>query len=591
MAKSCVKKINGTVKLLVNDKIVPSCAYTTYFDERNHYEDFKEAGYQFFSVTVAFAARSMNTFTGFTPYEKGIFDKENEPDFSIIDEAVNKVLLVSPNAYIFPRVYMTMPEWWCEQNPDETVVAPNGEKRELLFSDVYRAEGDKMLVALINHVKNQPYAENIIGYHLAGGCVEEWFHYGIDAGISENAKKYFFRFLSEKYPSEDLPREFPNLENIQVKGEIRDKLLVRYLEFSNTSIADSIAHFAKTAKEATNFEQTVGAFYGYINEVCNPLRGDVAIHHIIDSPYIDFFCSPNSYVKTRSLGMDWGDMIPFSSLAEHNKIYFSECDIRTSLSDYINNCRPGADKTDSYYGDIWLGPKTVEGSVSAMRKSYAHQITRGNSLWWFDMWGGWYAHPRYMLEAKRCLRLFEKHKYTQYSYKSEIAVFIDGKIYQYCGMAHQSFWAQNSIRNDLGNSGLSYDLYLLDDFKARYKDYKAIIFPAAISSKELLEAKKLCDAAGIPMLCADLEKWEFSPAELRDFARSAGVHIFCDSDDVICFGNSLLSIHTASAGEKKIRLPKAATIKNVCSNKAPFRADEITVKMKKHQTLIFTLKD
>jgi hypothetical protein len=278
-------------------------------------------------------------------------------------------------------------------------------------------------------------------------------------------------------------------------------------------------------------------------------------------------------------------------LREHNKIYFSECDIRTSLSDFINNCRPGADKTNSYYGDVWLGPKTVSGSVAAMRKAYAHQITRGNSLWWFDMWGGWYDHPRYIAEVKRCKKLFEKHDYTQYSFKPEIAVFIDGKIYQYQGMAHSSCWSQPAIRNSLGNSGLAYDLYLLDDFKAKYKDYKAIIFPSCISTPDLNEAKKLCEKAGIPTICASMEKWRFSPSELRTFAKSAGVHVFIENDDVICFGNSLLSIHSATAGEKRIKLPKTAVITNACSNKPSFISDEITVKMSKHQTLIFTLKD
>lgn len=591
MAESYVKKVNDTVRLFINGKMASSCAYTTYFDERNRYAEFTKAGYQLYSVTIAFATRALNAFTGFTPYEKGIFDKENEPDFSVVDEAVGKVLKVNPNAYIFPRVFMTMPEWWCEKNPEEIIVAPCGEKREMLFSDAFREEGSKMLKALVNHVQNQPYAENIIGYHLADGCTEEWFHYGREGGVCENAKKYFFRFLDEKYPEENLPRELPNMNNLNVEGEIQDKLLVRYLEFSNTAVADSIAHFAKTVKEATNFEQTVGTFYGYITEICSPLPGDVALHHIIDCPYIDFFCSPNSYVKTRALGIDWGDTLPFASLREHNKIYFSECDIRTSLSDFINNCRPGADKNNSYYGDIWLGPKTIEGSVAAMRKAYAHQITRGNSLWWFDMWGGWYDNPRYMTEAKRCLKLFEKHNYRQYSAKPEIAVFVDGKIYQYQGMSHQSCCSQTEIRNSLGNSGLAFDLFLLDDFKAKYKDYKAIIFPFAIDTKDSLEAKILCQQAGIPTLCANMDKWEFTPAELRKFAESADVNVFCDTNDVITFGNSLLAIHSASAGEKVIKLPKPAIIKNVCSDKAAFKADEISITMKKHQTIIFTLCD
>ena len=71
MAKSSVKNINGVVRLLIDDEVVPSCAYTTYFHERNRYEDFTKAGYQLFSVTVAFASRAMNTFNGFSPYEKG----------------------------------------------------------------------------------------------------------------------------------------------------------------------------------------------------------------------------------------------------------------------------------------------------------------------------------------------------------------------------------------------------------------------------------------------------------------------------------------------------------------------------------------
>ena len=591
MAKSYVKKINGTVRLFINDEMVPSCAYTTYFDERNHYEDFTKAGYNLFSVTFGFASRSLNSTTAFTPYERGIFDKENEPDFSIVDEAVAKVLRVNPNAYIFPRVFMTMPEWWCEQNPDEIIIAPCGEKREMLFSDAFRKQGDIFLKELINHVQNSSYAENIIGYHLADGDTEEWFHHHRQGGVCENAKKYFVRFLDEKYPDEDLPRELPDMQNLYVEGKIQDKLLIRYLEFSNTAVADSIMHFAKTVKEATNFEQTVGTFYGYINEVCSPLPGDVAMHHIIDCPYLDFFCSPNSYYKTRALGIDWGDGLPFASLREHGKIYFSECDIRTSLSDFINNCRPGADKTNSYYGDSWKGPKTVNGSVAAMRKAYAHQITRGNSLWWFDMWGGWYDHPRYMAEAKRCKKLFEKHDYTGYSAKPDIAVFVDGKIYHYQGMGNHACRSQCDIRNNLSNSGLAYDLYLLDDFAARYKDYKAIIFPTAVSSPELEKAKALCSKAGIPMLYSSLEKGFFTPEELRDFARSAKVHIFCDSDDVINFGKSLLAIHTASAGKKEIKLPKKALIKNVCSNAKPFISNKIVLDMKKHETIIFTLKD
>lgn len=143
MANSKVKIINGVPRLLINDDPVASCAYTTYFDERNRYEDFAKSGYKLFSVTVAFASRALNAFTGFTPYERGIFDNEDAPDFSIIDDAVQKVLKVCPDAYIFPRLLMTMPEWWCKKHPKETILAPCGEMRELLFSQQFREDGAK----------------------------------------------------------------------------------------------------------------------------------------------------------------------------------------------------------------------------------------------------------------------------------------------------------------------------------------------------------------------------------------------------------------------------------------------------------------
>ncbi len=591
MSKSEVKVVNGIPKLFVNEAEVPSCAYTTYFDERNRYEDFTKAGYDLYSVTVAFASRALNAFTGFTPYEKGIFDDVEGPDFSLLDNAVNKVLKVNPNACIFPRIHMTMPEWWCEKYPDETIVSPCGEVRELLFSEQFRKDGSEMLKQLIAHVEASSYSENIIGYHLADGCTEEWFHYGRQGGQCKNAEKYFYDFLDKNYPQESLPHKLPDLNGIYVEGEIKDPLLKRYLEFSNVSVADTIAHFAQTVKTVTNRTKTVGTFYGYVTEICSPLPGDIALDRIINCPDIDFFCSPNSYVETRALGIDWGDSLPFASLRKHGKIYFSECDIRTSLSDYINNCRPGADKNNKYYGDIWLGPKTVKGSVSAMRKAYAHQLSRRNSLWWFDMWGGWYDHPKYMAEAKRCLKLFGSLNPDAYGYKPELAVFADGELYQRQGCSHPSYRAQSAIRNALGISGIPYDLYLLSDFESVVNNYKAVIFPVAVSSPGLEKAVKFCEKKGIPYLRASLDKWEYSPEELREFAKPAKIHIFSTQNDVVYAGCSLLAIHSATAGKKEIKLPEKALVKNVCSNQKPFISDKITLELKKHETIIFALKD
>lgn len=590
MAESKIVTVDGNPMLWVNGKAVPACAYITYFDENNRYADFKSAGYRLFSVTVALSSRPINSATGFSPYLKGVYDKENEPDFSCVDEAVGKIISVCPDAYIFPRVYITMPEWWCEKNSGETIDTPDGNVRELLFSDKFRSDGAEMLKGLIEHIKHSNYSDNIIGYHLAGGCTEEWFHFGRRGGRCDNAEKYFISFLNENYPDEPTKRKLPDINGIVGEGEIEDLSLRRYLEFSNTAVADTITVFAKTVKEAVNFSKTVGVFYGYTMDICSGLLGDLAIEQLLDSEYIDFFCSPNSYCDVRALGKDWGDMIASDSVKSHGKMCLLECDIRTSLSDYINNCRPGADKNNSYYGAVWKGPETVKESVYAIRKSYAHQLTRRNGMWWFDMWGGWYACGEYMREMERCLSLFGASLGQKCDINPEIAIFADGRLYQRQHVGSPYYMAQYEVRNSFGNSGVLYKNFLLSDFKRQYKNFKGVVFPIPVSSDELREAVDICEKNNIPYLLSTPEKWNFTPEEIRDFAKKAGAWVYCDSNDVIYAGNGIIAIHTASAGCKTVNLPGSYLICDACSDSKPFKSDKIVLNAEKYQTSIFTVQ-
>ena len=161
--------------------------------------------------------------------------------------------------------------------------------------------------------------------------------------------------------------------------------------------ASAINYFAKELKEYINNEQVVGVFYGYSAFVGNNLYGLHGLNHIIDSPYIDFFSSPCAYDDVRRLGVDWGDMIPVDSLKLHGKLAFIECDIRTYLTRRLHDSRPGR-YSEEFYGltddngnkTVWCGPETRDLSVSALRKTFAHQLTKSSGVWWFDMWGGWY---------------------------------------------------------------------------------------------------------------------------------------------------------------------------------------------------------
>lgn len=47
---------------------------------------------------------------------------------------------------------------------------------------------------------------------------------------------------------------------------------------------------------------------------------------------------------------------------------------------------------------------------------------------------------------------------------------------------------------------------------------------------------------------------------LREIARSAGCHIYTDSDDVLYAGKNFICIHASTDGEKKIKLPKSCSL-------------------------------
>lgn len=380
----------------------------------------------------------------------------------------------------------------------------------------------------------------------------------------------------------------PDMSGLAGTGELQDVCIKQYLEFLNYSVADTVSYFAHLAKEATERKQIIGTFYGYTLEVADPTWGTHAMERLLDCPDIDFFCSPVSYTNTRKLGIDWGNMVAEKSIQLHGKMYFAECDIRTSLADYPGECRGDFDPEGKYRGPIWKGPDSVELSLAAMRKAYARQLIHQSGLWWFDMWGGWYANPIFMDEVKRCLEFMTKDIAASKCLKrAEVALFVDETLYRHIGRGEACRLAQYVIRTSLGQSGAPYDTYLLCDAKECI-NYKAVILPVAYDSDKTLALKELCRQHQIPVLQALPEHWRFSLEELRVFYKHAGVWCYCDSNDVFGMGNGYFYIHASESGMKEIRFPQTYTVQNLYNDAAEAETtDVIRVFMQQYETLIF----
>ncbi len=593
MLKTKIEYINGNPMIDADGVLYPPLAYTTYFDECAEWSDFIVKGYKLFFVNVSFTDLPINNVTRFSPFRTGVFESEN-PDYSSFDTLVSRIVSECPDALIFPRINIAMPKKWIRDNPNETVITPSG-ARESIFSDAFMRDGAELLKLLVNHIRSADYADRIAGYQLCGGTTQEWMHHDLYGSFSDMGLNKFREWAKEKY----------GIENIRIpdKAELGNGIfndeIQKYFEFSNEVNTKTIEFFAKILKEHINYEQIAGVFYGYCAFVNDPLLGLHGLGNLINSPYIDFFSSPCCYDGNRRLGIDWGDMIPVDSVRLNGKLCFIECDIRTHLTKRMQDSRPdeypdGIYQTVDENGNktVWSGPETEELSVSAIRKAFAHQLSKGSGIWWFDMWGGWYHSDAIMAEIAQMHTVYNNsHRLCKDGLpRAETAFFIDEKAYFNYGRYNHFCNSVNIMRVAMGNSGIPFDVYMIEDAEKVIHKYKAVIFSAPVPTEKGKSAVELCKKLGIPFISADTDKYSFTTDELRVFLVSAGIHCYNADGCVVYCSNGIIGIHTDDDGEFTLRLPKKYKIRHLLSeNSEVFLTDKITLTMQKHRTEIFAL--
>ena len=593
MKTSKIEVRNGNPILCIGDEALSACAYMTYFDERNDYRAFAEKGFRIFSVSVFLASQPINTASGFMPYVGGVFDEKGKADFSVVDEAIDKILKSCPNAYIFPRIYVCMPQWWIVENPTETVPVPHDQRRESLYSDTFRKDAADMLRTLIRHFQTFRASDHIFGYQISGGNTQEWFHLDLNVSYDEGALPYFNRYLQKKYPGMEPVSKLPSLDVIKTAVRIEDGLLTEYLRFASEEVAETVMYLCRVVKEAVKGQQIAGVFSGYTAEGPDPLWGTHALGKLLESPDIDFISSPNSYMDGRALGVDWPDMVPADSVKLHGKMIFMECDIRTFLTRSPEESRKGSDPLHYYNDKVWEGPATEELSVWAVRKSLARQLTYKNGLWWFDMFGHWFQTARLMREMEQSRLLYEGTKTGQAAdFVTEVMLVYEEEWYAKNGRAHAAHGKAYHLRKTLGMCGVPYETYLLPDLDVidwKNSPCKAVIFAMPADSEAAARKMEELMQRGIGCMAVTAEKPTFTAAEIRAFLQENSVFVYTADDDVFYIGNGYAALHAATAGEKQICFPKKVTCTDT-ENGSVFVTDTLTFSCMQYETKLFKIE-
>ncbi len=530
---------NGYPQLCINGEIQYSLAYITYLTENNRYIDFAKAGYRLFSVPVFFGFNHLNEYSGLNVFKKGIFDKD-EPDFSIFDEDIKQILDACPEAYIFPRVNVSLSREWELQNPDELCDPyPDGTPSRTSFaSDKWAEEVKRELCTFIAHIKESDYASHIVGYQVAGGNTEEWFPFDKEKGTSgKRAEEKFAKYVEEKGIEASTPT---------------------FCRFYSELVADRIIEFSSLIKALTDHRLIVGTFYGY-TFISRP--GHHALLKILESEEVDFICSPVCYSNNRAVGRDHPYMTALTSIKHHGKLYFSENDTRTHLSRAVND-------TKWYNKPIWFGPDK-ETSCDVIKMHAARALINGHAAWWFDMWGGWFRDDTYMALLKDIRKLFEKSASISMHSVAQTAVFIDEESYALISDSSVATNVCYNIREALGKMSAPYDIYLSADAPSVIDRYKAIISLVPIETELSNRVKELAEQRNCPIIEITNDNYDISPSELRDFLQSAGVWVYCERDAVIYANSRFIFLHTAEDGEYALNVKEAGELVDVLTGE-PF---------------------
>ena len=83
-----------------------------------------------------------------------------------------------------------------------------------------------------------------------------------------------------------------------------------------------------------------------------------------------------------------------------------------------------------------------------------------------------------------------------------------------------------------------------------------------------------------------LSMHNFNPALMRNLTRFAGASVWCETNDVVYANRSMVCLHTASAGKKRIKLPAKAIVTDLMTGKRNDRPTQtIDITMPAYRTM------
>lgn len=500
--KTEIVESNGTFAISINDEIHPIMSYVAP----------NPVTYQ--QTTVADHMHNAGiciTRACIFPSNAAVWTGDGEYNWDVVDEHIYALLSNHPDTYLIISPDLDVPNWWLEANPDEMVLTSKGEQPGVSFaSEKFVEDAMATNIAMIEHMKEQPYWNRVIGAVLAGCSTSEWIWYGqgqhsIDHSVAGQTS--WRKWLTEKYGTDEALRKAWNnnsvsLESVQVPtydervGDIYATLLdpatqhdvLDYADYMGEIVADVLIEFTARVSEAVDDNLILGSYYGYLLQRAFYYSSMSTMIHtatekVLEDENVDFIAAP-AYYTERYDGETAGFMHLVDGVLAHGKAIMIEDDLRVCSWENL---------AKNFFTRDAVGPTyNMSDSISQMEREFAAQITNNVGNWYFNLESGWFDREEFsdLMEILRDESVVNLAR--EKDCKDEVCFIVDEDMYEnlaydFYANYEAFYWIIHQQRYELSKIGVPVDLYSMTDLEeGLVPDHKVYIMmsPVEIDKSE-----------------------------------------------------------------------------------------------------------
>ena len=624
-------------------------AYRSFWPELETRKRFlEEVGINVHNVMISNTANSLGfPYTKYPPVWKwnGVYDLD------VFDRQLDDVISVVPDAHFLCMLDLNTPHWWTRYLGAFGVRYDSFyELGKISASEIWRKDTSEYMRTVMKHAQEK-YGERIEAYVLGCGGATEWH----DRSRSEESiyKLAAFRQWQREHGKEptDIPGRmrrdsgsydfctgyrdngsyyngndptggayeavFPNGYGLFRTPE-KDQDVIDYLRFCAEFNVDTVGYFLQEARKVIPDRVELGCFFGYCFAPWTMNACHLDYERLLRNPDLDFVIAP---VIQYSIGEGSISATVHGTVSHCGKRMLQEFDQKCwcynrVMSDCCTLPKPAADSDDLVWdkntdgGDLakkftfgsgngWTSPKRV---AEGIKRDSAMALINGDSVWWFDMWGGFYQHDEVYDALRASREIYEREISSPAQPAADTLVVFDPEnLLLVNDLNERAGTFHNYPLSALGRSGLVYETCSFNDLKTidlsqirfvvlchpfylpepkmallREKILNSgrtvlWVYGPAINAKGQWEPENVKKVCGIPygspgVIRKDMGSWRsayvfrtedtVSAEVMRELAQSAGCHVWTSRPTPVFANSRLAAVHAVGTEPVTVFFPE-----------------------------------